>query len=257
MSQNNKRKHALSIGLVLFVLGLLGILSMLTMDISLPAEVEALLLEKFTTDQLKWVMLINPTILLIIAVVVGNLVYAKVNLQLPIITNLIGIDKQTISLNPIVLYGIAGGFLAGILLVAIGEIYKPMLPEEFMELGEKVKPTLLMRFLYGGITEEILLRFGFMSLITWVLYKVFNNLSDKVYWIGLVLTAILFALAHLPIAFQSVQEPSSGLISYILLGNSIGGIIFGWLYWKKGLESAFIAHIITHVVMVSVEMITP
>jgi membrane protease YdiL (CAAX protease family) len=29
-----------------------------------------------------------------------------------------------------------------------------------------------------------------------------------------------------------------------------GGLIFGWLYWKKGLESAFIAHVFIHVVLV-------
>jgi membrane protease YdiL (CAAX protease family) len=45
------------------------------------------------------------------------------------------------------------------------------------------------------------------------------------------------------------------LISYIILGNSLGGLIFGWLYWKKGLEAAFIAHIMSHVVMVAAEQL--
>ena len=35
--------------------------------------------------------------------------------------------------------------------------------------------------------------------------------------------------------------------------NAVGGIIFGWLYWKKGLESAMISHfsadIVLHVIV--------
>jgi formate/nitrite transporter FocA (FNT family) len=47
------------------------------------------------------------------------------------------------------------------------------------------------------------------------------------------------------------------LLTYILLGNSIGGVIFGWLYWKKGLESAMVAHVFAHVVMVAVSLMQP
>jgi membrane protease YdiL (CAAX protease family) len=60
---------------------------------------------------------------------------------------------------------------------------------------------------------------------------------------------LVFAVGHFPIAFHAVGTPSSMLLLYILIGNTIGGVIFGWLYWKKGLESAFIAHILAHVVM--------
>jgi len=31
--------------------------------------------------------------------------------------------------------------------------------------------------------------------------------------------------------------------------NGIGGIIFGWLYWKKGLESAMISHFSADIVL--------
>ncbi|MDB4228189.1 CPBP family glutamic-type intramembrane protease [Flavobacteriaceae bacterium] len=40
-----------------------------------------------------------------------------------------------------------------------------------------------------------------------------------------------------------------------MLGNSVGGIIFGWIYWKKGLESAMIAHIFAHILMILGESI--
>jgi membrane protease YdiL (CAAX protease family) len=46
------------------------------------------------------------------------------------------------------------------------------------------------------------------------------------------------------------------MIAYVIIGNSVGGLVFGWLYWKKGLESAFIAHIFAHVAMVIIEKIS-
>lgn len=61
-----------------------------------------------------------------------------------------------------------------------------------------------------------------------------------------------FALGHFPIVYQAISQPSIVLISYVVIGNTVGGLIFGYLYWKKGLESACIAHIFTHIVLVLV-----
>jgi len=35
----------------------------------------------------------------------------------------------------------------------------------------------------------------------------------------------------------------------MLVLNGLGGIVFGWLYWKDNLETAMIAHMMTHVAM--------
>jgi membrane protease YdiL (CAAX protease family) len=99
------------------------------------------------------------------------------------------------------------------------------------------------------------MRFGVMTLIIWILSKIFKRKVNWIYWFGIIIAALLFALAHFPVAFQALTNPSSSLLIYILIGNSIGGIIFGWLYWKKGLESAFIGHLITHIVLLSFELI--
>jgi membrane protease YdiL (CAAX protease family) len=43
------------------------------------------------------------------------------------------------------------------------------------------------------------------------------------------------------------------MVIKVILLNAVGGIIFGWLYWKKGLESAMISHfsadIVLHVIL--------
>lgn len=245
--------HKLKLGIALFILGLIGIFSILTMEIPLPAEAVAILKDKFSQEQIKLLMLINPAIMLIVGVIVGVILYDKVKLTVPLIEKLLGIKNNLTNTAEIFKYGIVAGILSGILSVLVGIIFNPILPSEFMELGETFKPTLALRFLYGGITEEIWMRFGLMTFVVWVCSKIFNNTSPIVYWIGILTVALIFALGHFPIAYQAVGNPSSLLLIYILIGNSIGGVIFGWLYWKKGLESAFIAHIFTHMIMILAE----
>lgn len=244
----NKNKFYLAI--VLLILGLIGVASILTMEIPLPEEAKKLLENKFTPNQIKWLLLINPTITLLVAVIIGILLYDKVNFKVPVIEKWIVSQKKYLNVTDIVKYGVLGGLLSGFLLGLIELAFSSFLPEEFIKIKESVRPTLAVRFLYGGITEEILMRFGFMTLIVWVSYKIFKTKANLIYLIGIFLSALIFAIGHFPIAYQVVKNPSIGLSSYILIGNSIGGIIFGWLYWKKGLESAFIAHIFTHIVFV-------
>ena len=246
-------QQKLKLSAILFALGLLGVLSLLTMDMPLSPEIEAILNEKFSPGQIELLLLINPAILLIIAVILGVVFHDKVNLKVPIIENLINKNENEINAKDILKYGMAGGVIAGVLLSLTGLIFYPNLPQEFMELGENLKLSLAARFLYGGITEEIITRFGLMSFVIWLFSKIIKGESNCVYWIGILVAAIIFAFAHFPVAYQAVEQPSTLLLTYIVIGNSIGGIIFGWLYWKKGLESAFIAHIFTHVIMVLAE----
>ncbi len=252
MSDTNQK---IILALILFGLGLLGIMSLLTVDIPLPAEAAAILQDRFTPIQIKLLTLVNPTLFLIVAVVVGTLLYHKVNLKVPIIEKIVG-GREHLAISNIIKYGIIGGVSAGVLLSLSAYLFNPMLPDAFKELSESIKLSFGARFLYGGFTEEILMRFGFMTFVVWICSLIFRNTKSIVMWSGIVLAALIFALGHLPVVYNAVENPSVGLITYIIVLNSIGGIVFGWLYWKKGLESAFIAHIFAHVVMVLVDIIS-
>jgi len=199
---------------------------------------------------IKFIVLINPTIMLMIAVLVGTLLYDKVNLTVPTISSLL---KNGISQTPFVhqlKYGTLFGVLAGIVIVLVVLLFGALIPQEFEALANKMEVTLLVRFGYGGITEELLLRFGFMTLVVWITSKIAQKLNAPIYWIGIVISTLLFATGHLPVVYESITHPSFLMVSYVLIGNSVGGLIYGWLYWKKGLEAACIAHIFSHVVMV-------
>lgn len=242
----------LKLGSCLLVLGFMGVLSLLLLRF--PAELlpkEALAI--ISPELFRYLMLFNPTLYLIGAVIVGTVLCQKVDLGAPTISALLEKQPWRETFVQQLKAGISGGTLAGVLLVLISLLFYAALPADFIALSEKFRPALLTRFLYGGITEELIMRFGLMTFVVWVLHAVTKRLSDTIYWIGIVVAALLFALGHLPIVFLLAGEPTPMLIGYILFANAAGGIIFGWLYWKKGLEAAIIAHMITHVVMLAGE----
>lgn len=113
-------------------------------------------------------------------------------------------------------------------------------------------PALLQGLLYGGIAEEILLRWGLMSLVIWVLARAFpgraargGTPSAALAWTGIVVAAAVFAAGHLP-ALALAVEPTGAIVARTLALNLLAGLAYGWLYWRHGLESAMVAHAASH-----------
>jgi hypothetical protein len=247
--------YKLKLGLILLVLGLLGVLSLATVEFG-PGMIPAEVLDTVPAETLKWPLLINPAILLIISVIIGTLLHEKVGLTVPLISSLLlGKPAAAIAREQLI-YGISLGLISGIIIMALSALFKSIIPLEFEQLGEGINLTLVARFGYGGITEELLLRYGLMTLVVWLVFLVSKKLNNTTYYMGILVATVLFAIGHFPAAMAAVEDPSSVLLTYIFIGNSAAGIIFGWLYWKKGLEAAIIAHIFAHVAMVSIQAFT-
>src|SRR5699024_1244710 len=74
----------------------------------------------------------------------------------------------------------------------------------------------LLASIYGGVTEEIMLRLFGMTLIVWLLAwitkKEKDNIPNSFYYVAIILTAILFGLGHLPTAAQVFGELSTVII---------------------------------------------
>ena len=105
---------------------------------------------------------------------------------------------------------------------------------------------------YGGIVEELLLRLFLMTLLVWTVARLRGRTPpDRVYWCAIIAAALLFGAGHLPAAAQ-IWGLEPVVVLRTLLLNGIAGIAFGWLYWKRGIEMAMLAHfsadIVLHVV---------
>ena len=104
---------------------------------------------------------------------------------------------------------------------------------------------LLFGVTYGGITEEVMMRFGLMSGIMLALSRF---LSRKTAANGaIIFAALLFAAGHLPAVLASGLALEPAMLLRVLVLNSVLGIWFGWLYYRHNLETAITAHAGFHV----------
>ncbi|WJE15128.1 CPBP family intramembrane metalloprotease [Halobacillus sp. ACCC02827] len=105
--------------------------------------------------------------------------------------------------------------------------------------------------LYGGIVEEVMLRLFGMTLFIYLVGKIRRQRSvpDSYYWAAIILTSILFAVAHLPANAALFGELSLPVVFRALLLNSIGGLFFGYLYWKYGFWFSVWSHMTAHISM--------
>lgn len=248
----------------LLIIGMIGVISLLLI---VSPQVEDLIaaqpeLAEMPEVLLMILVLIQPTIILIISVIIGCLTAPKVGL-----TSLI---YEKVAYGSVVLPRLKGqyklailiGFAFAVAVVLLDMAFLPFMGEEFQAL--QVEETNLfaqlgMGMLYGGITEELMLRWGFMGLLVWVGWKVINRSQDKpssgVVWASIIIAAIVFGIGHLPALATIVPLTTIVVIRTVLL-NAIGGVAFGWLFWGKSLEAAMVAHAFTHVGFFTIKIIT-
>lgn len=247
--------------LILWSAGVVGILSFLLVDLSallrqipMPAGTEV----PHITPIFKLLSLIQPTVLISIAVLIGIVLAPKVGLSSPVAEAAAGNGKQwSRVLQPQIIPALIGGLAGGVGIILNWFLFKPLLPPHFVARSEELNKLLPLptRLLYGGITEELLLRWGLMTLLVWAAWRLFQRGRGEpqaIYFIAaIIISAIIFGVGHLPLALLLVPEGSAALAIYVISSNFIFGAIAGLLYWKKGLESAMIAHMMAHVVMLT------
>jgi len=101
--------------------------------------------------------------------------------------------------------------------------------------------TLLVCF-YGGIVEEILLRLFLLSLFLFLFQKMFKGKHNNVaIATATIITAIVFAIGHIP-AMQMQTALNSAIVTRIIILNTMGGVVFGYVYIRRGLIPAMVAH---------------
>lgn len=147
---------------------------------------------------------------------------------------------------------LCGSAVAALILSADAWIFAPRIaslpPLAFSAL------TAVANVLYGGIVEEILIRLFVMTAVVWLLTRFVVRQqtpphgAEWVYWGAIGVSALLFALGHYPATVQLIGMSPVILLRMLVL-NGIGGVVYGYLYWRYGLGYAMVAHMSTHVVM--------
>lgn len=102
---------------------------------------------------------------------------------------------------------------------------------------------------YGAIAEEVELRVFVMGLFAWLLSRLAGKQAKP--WLmiaAIVLAALVFGIGHLPMAAKLVPL-TVGVVARVVAYNALAGLVFGRLYWKRGLEHAMLAHFCADLVL--------
>jgi hypothetical protein len=145
------------------------------------------------------------------------------------------------------------GVLAGAAIVGASLLIDPMLPPQLHPAAAPAAATTVIEgalaSFYGGIAEELQVRLFLMTLLVWML-----TLGGKhrpkpaLFWLALVIAAIAFGAGHLPAA-NHVWGLSTIVVVRTVALNALGALVFGWLYWKRGIEMAMLGHFSADIVL--------
>lgn len=219
--------------IVLGALGLLGCLSLYWLPVR---PVPGL-----TEQQLRLAQLVQPVLLTLIALFVGDRYAPRVGLGAPLID---GAGKPLTA--AIVTSGMAIGGVAALASWALHVSAKPYLPASFVEAAAAYEPPLMVRLLYGSLTEEILMRWGLMSWLLWLFTRFSRRPMDSCSpvgtWAAAAIAALLFGAGHLPIAFNLAGQAGWPLATFVVAANFPLGLAAGLAFARYGIELAMIMH---------------
>ena len=190
--------------------------------------------------------LVQSTIWMFFTVGIGLLLAAKTGLGAPILRGYLAGEQVGVKIRSHILPSVLLALLATMPVMALDRLFfLPRMPGFSSAISQISGWKGILVSLYGGFTEEILTRLFFVTLLAWTLSHCSHTddgtPSSRAMWIAIVASAIIFGLGHLPATLASTPFSMIVLARAVLL-NGIYGTLFGYLYWKRGLESSMMAH---------------
>lgn len=102
--------------------------------------------------------------------------------------------------------------------------------------------------LYGGIVEEVLVRWGLMNLIVFFALMFGGHITTYLIYLCIIISGLFFAIGHLPTYFAAGCEKTRFFAFSVISLNLIVSLAFGYLFWQYGLIAAMIGHASFHVI---------
>ncbi|WP_080874017.1 CPBP family intramembrane glutamic endopeptidase [Oceanobacillus timonensis] len=157
---------------------------------------------------------------------------------------------QQIEISQILLYGLGLGVICSLshLLFYYMYLVPRLTKTDYMEIETHyVNTGILSRVFYGGVIEEVMFRWGLLSLFIWLfqLMSIGDCLSTL---FAISISCILFAFVHLPSIKLVVSQPKPLLYVYTIVANIWVGIFAGVAFIQGGLLAAIIVHMLFHLI---------
>ena len=197
---------------------------------------------------------------------IGLFLAARVGLGLPFIEGWLKKEPIWNRFRGVLVISVIVGVLVGLIIIVLDTvIFGPPVAAELRRLGIVIPASIrppawqgLLASFSAGVTEEVVFRLFGVTLLAWLGSLLSHDSEGRptptVFWIAIIVIAVAFGLAHLP-ATAAIGLPLNAIVvTRAVVLNGTGGVAFGWLYWRRGLESAMLAHfsgdIVLHVLLV-------
>lgn len=209
-----------------FLLGLPGIL-LLPFVLRLPPNVPPA------------VAMLNPLLLLGVAALAGAFAAPRLGLKSAL---LCGTPLRLRVLPFFAILGLACGLAVAVLDHVTAPLWAPTGAAALRENRDAAD--LAIGLLYGGLTEEVIFRWGPVSILALGLARLMP--SNRALIAAMILAALTFALSHLPAVLFEFGIATQALVARTLFLNLILGLLYGTALLRNGLEAAILAHMGTH-----------
>lgn len=246
---------------VLWIGAIVGVVAIVPYSLALQAATLARLSSPIPLWVLIPIQVAQNAVLLAVATGAGLFLAYRIGLGAPILERLLDHEPVGDRLKAILLPSIVLGILASLVVIGLDAfVFGPALRAELGGLTANVnasiaKPAPWQGFLasfYGGIDEEILMRLFLLSLIAFGGRLLSRNAGGQpalwVLWTANILVAVIFGLGHLPATANLVPITPLVVLRAIVL-NGLAGLVFGYLYFTRGLESAMLSHFSADIVL--------
>jgi hypothetical protein len=146
------------------------------------------------------------------------------------------------------LWALIAGALLGAVLLLLLLVLSSIEPRLSARLAARAHEPVWMPLVFAieaSILEELGFRLFLMSGLVWLLTR-FRTAdpaqpSPAIVWVALGVSALGFGLVHLP-SWLAVVDPTLLLVTAVLVLNGLGGLLFGQVYWRWGIETAILCH---------------
>lgn len=186
-----------------------------------------------------------------VASAVGTLLAPRVGLGAPVFEALVSGRPLWGALQPQLVPALSLGVGGALVIVAVYYLYfRPRLDGQTARSMEELRMELgpWARMLYGGIVEEVLFRWGVMTLLAWIFAELFGGPTPAVFWAAILVSGVLFGIGHLPSYRMAGCQVTPLFLALMIILNLWATLICGWLFWQYGLLAAMIAHMLYHLV---------
>jgi Type II CAAX prenyl endopeptidase Rce1-like len=224
--------------------GLLGLLGLWLQPV--PQEVLKALphAQELSAWLLRTLLVINPLVLLLIASATGAALAHRVGL-----TSVFAGTAVKGNASRQLAFAALAGLTLGCTLGLLDQFLAPWLPDAWQQITRSHyanSAAWIVAMLYGGLSEEIILRWGLMSLLAWLMVRGLALPVKIAVPVAIALCALAFGAAHLPVITMQMEVPTA-LLGRTMLVNGLAGMVYGWLFWRYHLEAAMAAHAASHV----------